>query len=134
MDEIFCLDHFFSEDEMKQIELAVSLKEPGEDRWPPHGPFANKLSVNYIILNNDKTLVLQLTDKLSKIMPDNFHIISLTRVKLFLPWDIHSDYYKKECRVDHVPYYNFLIPLDDVDSQTIIFNQFTKFIRRYPPS
>jgi hypothetical protein len=58
-------------------------------------------------------------------MPDNFHIISLTRVKLFLPWDIHSDYYKKECRVDHVPYYNFLIPLDDVDSQTIIFNQFT---------
>jgi hypothetical protein len=126
MDEIFCIDHFFSESDMAQIERSISLKEPGEDVVVLHGPFADKLIANYIVLKDDKELISSLTDKISKALPDKFNIISLTRVKLFLPWDIHSDYYKNECRDGHLPYYNFLIPLDDVNSSTVIFNQTTE--------
>jgi hypothetical protein len=125
MDEIFCIDNFFSNNEMSQIEASVSLREPGEDSVVPHGPFANKLISNYIILKEDKALVSLLTDKISKVLFTKFNIISLTRVKLFLPWDIHSDYYINECQNSYLPHYNFLVPLDDVDSRTVIFNQTT---------
>jgi hypothetical protein len=125
MDEIFCIDDFFSESDMAQIESSVRLGEPGKDVVVPHGPFAGKLISNYIFLKDDKILISALTDKISKVLPDHFNIISLTRVKLFLPWDIHSDYFKNECRDNHLPYYNFLIPLDDVNSRTVIFDQTT---------
>lgn len=125
MDEIFCLDNFFSAEEMSDIDKAIALEEPGKDHVTTHGPFANKLISNYIVLKNNKELMLRLTDRISQVMPDKFNIISATRVKLFFPWDIHSDYFKKECSNNHLPYYNFLIPLDDVDSRTVIFNQIT---------
>jgi hypothetical protein len=110
---------------MSQIDSLVTTREPGKDMILPYGPFANKLIANYVGLKDDIQLMLMLTDKISKIMPNKFNIISLNRVKLFFPWDIHSDYYKNECSSGHEPYYNFIIPLDDFNSRTVIFDQTT---------
>lgn len=53
--------------------------------------------------------------------------------QLYLPWDIHCDLtrqdieeknvYTVEDRDNYVPFYNVLIPLHDVDSRTIVFDQ-----------
>ena len=124
VDEIFCLDNFFSESDMDQIDLEITRNQPGRDYVVNHGPFNGKLISNYIILTN-KLLLSQITDKISTVMPDKFNLVSITRVKLFFPWDVHSDYFKNECSLENIPYYNFLIPLDDVNSRTIVFDQHT---------
>lgn len=127
MEEIFCLDNFFSENEMAEFDSAVALNEPGFNYHASTGPFVNNLIANYVSLDHDLELISKLTKKISSVMPDTFNILNIVRVKLFLPWDIHSDYYIAECHPGYVPYYNFLLPLDNVESRTIVFDQATDY-------
>lgn len=121
--EIFCIDNFFSEDDMLRIEKSINERLPGADIVVSHGPFANQLIANFVILTQDSELISWIQQKISCTVPCKFDIETMTRVKLYLPWDIHSDYYVEECKTGHLPYYNFLIPLDTVQSRTIIFDQ-----------
>lgn len=125
MDEIFCIDDFFSDSDMNQIQQSISLKEPGRDYLVPHGPFAGKLIANYVKIIDDTQVISDLTKKISTVMSHKFNIISADRVKLFFPWDIHSDYFQRDCTKEHKPYYNFLIPLDNVESRTVVFDQYS---------
>jgi hypothetical protein len=129
VNEIFCYDNYFSDEDMAVIEEAVVKNLPGEDGIHPYGPFANQLMVHYVNLFNknlkNTDLKQWFTTKLSPVFSKEFTIGSATRIKLFLPWDIHNDYYPDRCEDNSEPYYNILIPFDDVPSRTIIFDQFS---------
>lgn len=124
-EEIFCYDNFFSNEELISIEKIIDSKLPGQDAIHPYGPFSNQLIANYIELEEEVLKLSWFKEKISSTVARPFEIVSVTRVKLFLPWDIHSDYFLNECHADHYPYYNFLIPLEAAPSRTIIFDQTT---------
>jgi len=51
-------------------------------------------------------------------------VLELSYVRLYLPWDIHCDMKRKNViDIESDPFYNVLVPLHDVDSRTIIFDQ-----------
>ena len=122
--ECFAIDNFFSEEEVQTIEKTIADNEPGKDFIVPNGPWAGKLTANYVNLINTN-LVQYFTDKLKSVLPCSFNIVGVQRIKLFLPWDVHSDFYMNEISEGYVPYYNLLIPLDNIPSRTIIFDQTT---------
>jgi len=125
MKECFCIDHFFSVGEMNLLEQLILKNGNEEANIADEGPFAGKLIVAYVPLSGDNNIKSFLYEKLLNTLPKKFIIGQVTRVKLYLPWDIHSDYYTKQVPEGYVPYYNLLIPLDDVESRTIVFDQFT---------
>ena len=126
MKEIVCIENFFQESELENIELIIKQHAPGKDFIVPHGPFAGKLISNTTCLLHDKQLSQNLENKISAVVPEQFNIVKLIAIKLFFPWDVHSDYYIKECNNHSLPYYNFIVPLHNVNSRTIIFNEYTK--------
>jgi len=123
-EECFCIDNFLSEEELANVEKTIVTNESGRDFVVPNGPWAGKLTANYVNLI-DTDLVDYFNSKLADVMPRTFNIVGLQRIKLFLPWDVHSDVYMNEISKGHEPYYNLLIPLDNVLSRTIIFDQTT---------
>lgn len=124
-DDFIEIDAFFTESDLSRFETVIAGLGPGVDRVVPHGPFANQLITNYLDLFVDPDL----RDWVQRFMEDLFQspvsVESITRIKLFLPWDIHADFYLERCRPGFQPYYNFLIPLEDIDSATVIFDQYT---------
>lgn len=124
-EEIFCIDHFFNVTDLSYINQHLNYLGPGNDYVNHEGPFKDQLIANYINLTTDSDLMLWLQAKLAGTIAKPFIINTAIRVKLYLPWDIHSDYYIKHCSEGNLPYYNFLIPLDDFESRTIIFDQYT---------
>ena len=125
MDDCFSYENFFSKEDLDRIENSVQNREPGVDQVMPYGPFANKLIANSIPLNDDAELIAWLHQKIAPTVDQEFVINRIFRVKLFLPWDVHCDFYQSQCLPGHIPYYCFLIPLNNVQSRTIIFDQCT---------
>lgn len=125
MTEIFCRDNFFTDHDIKYINQVIAAKEPGQDARHSYGRFPNQLLANYINLINDSEFINWMTNRIQIIFDRDIQIQTAIRVKLYLPWDIHSDFFLDQCSTGYCPYYNCLIPLDNVPSQTIIFNQTT---------
>lgn len=125
MDDCISYDNFFSEEDLARIEESVSRRGPGTDQIFSYGPFADQLIANSIQLNGDHELIAWLHDRIATTVDRPFVINKIIRVRLFLPWDIHCDFYQDQCQPDHRPYYCFLAPLDNVQSRTIIFDQET---------
>ena len=75
----------------------------------------------------------QVIGKIIKFFNQNIIIREISYTQLFLPWDIHcdltkediegNDAYKSTNIAQYKPFYNVLIPLHDVDSKTIMFNE-----------
>jgi len=124
----FFIENFFSEDELSVYESAIQTREPGTDHVAPYGPFANQLISNYInFIDDEKSLNLTKLkfNSLFSNFETDYKISCLMRVKLFLPWDVHNDLHLKAVAHGFSPLYNFLIPLEDVQSRTIVFDQFS---------
>lgn len=125
----FSIENFFSNDDLLVYETAIKQHEPGVDRITPHGPFSNQLISNYVNFIDDYH-ALSLTKAKFNLLFDNFEsnykISCLMRVKLFLPWDVHNDLHLKSVAPGFRPLYNFLIPLEDVESRTIVFDQYSR--------
>jgi len=124
-DDFIELENFFSSQDLEKFEKAIAELEPGVDHVVAHGPFANQLITNYINLLPNPAIKKWVYDFMRQLMGQDISIGSIVRIKLFLPWDIHADYYAERCESGYQPYYNFLIPLEDIDSATIIFDQTT---------
>lgn len=126
--DIICIDNFFTDEELQLCEeraLSVKLTQAR----PSYGVFPNQLIADYKSLDSDQDVIKMYTDRLNKLFdcyPGQLNVSCCTLVTLYLPWDIHSDLH-----LDMIPLgfhygYNFLIPLKDVESRTIIFNQWSE--------
>lgn len=124
-DDFIELENFFSDQDLQKFEKASAELEPGFDHIFPHGAFANQCVANYINLLPNLAVKNWVYDFIHQLLGPDVSIANLTKIKLFLPFDIHADWYSERCEPGHQPYYNFLIPLEDIDSSTIIFDQTT---------
>jgi hypothetical protein len=126
MNEYFCIDNFFSVDEMNHFDHLIADHGVDYDFVSKAGPFAGKLIANFMDLTDHNEIQVLIRSKISTVLSKEFSLGKIYRTKLFFPWDIHSDHFVNECSGGQVPYYNFLIPLEDVESRTILFDQFTE--------
>jgi hypothetical protein len=62
-------------------------------------------------------------DKLTTLFDHPVSWAEIVFSQLHLPWDIHCDYARNNS--SKTPSFNLLIPLHDVDSRTILFNETT---------
>lgn len=131
MKQYFVIDNFFSDKELSIFEKAIEHNSPGNDNIPKWGPFANQLVANYVEILDDLDSVNLVKTKFSQTLSDvfdkdfdkNYNISCLMRVRLFLPWDVHNDLPISSIDSKYKPLYNMLVPLHDVDSRTILFEQ-----------
>lgn len=128
MKQLFSINNYFSDLDLSVYEAAIEKYSPGVNNTPDSGPFANQLISNYINIIADEDS-LELTKSKFSALFDNFEknykISCLARVELFLPWDIHNDLHLHKCAPGFRPLYNFLVPLADVQSRTIVFDQYS---------
>jgi hypothetical protein len=125
MDKIFCIDNFFDKDGLRDIELQISTAGKEEDFIATSGPFPGKLISKFVDLKTSEN-IKWFEDCLQPTVEQKLYINSLSLAKLYYPWDVHTDFYRNHCTsADREPYYNFLIPLADCQSRTIIFDQWS---------
>lgn len=130
-DEIILKYDFLNHDEMNFLSNVLSSKGTGNESVMPHGPFAGTIVANYINLLDDKEIIKLIDKKLKSIFECEFIFTSLSRVKLYRPWDIHADYFLNQNAEGYKPFYNCLLSLDDVESRTIIFDQYAEIVNDF---
>lgn len=124
--DIIYIADFFNGKELEEIEKIINSL-PNQDVIPSYGPFENQLLANFVELKNSNKVMELLIDKIKPLIPcKQFSISRATRTKLFLPWDIHNDLRLEEVEEGYTPWYNFLISLEDVESRTILFDQWSE--------
>lgn len=124
--DIIELENFFCDTDLERFNISAAKFGAGFDSVVKHGPFADHKIANYVDLITDIDLVSALTARFQDLMGNATIISTLAKVTLFFPWDIHADFYLDRCTLGYTPYYNFLAPLEDVESRTIIFHQTTQ--------
>jgi len=120
------LDNFFSDEDLRPFDqIALDLDHTAIHNIPPHGRFANQLVAKIIDLSNNSVAFDVLDRKLGPLFGADKSIkySSILLTELCLPWDIHTDLYLERTAEGYKPFYNFLIPLHDVDSRTFVFEQ-----------
>ena len=119
------IDNFFTEDQLQLCENAASLAETTQSIYT-YGVFPNQLIAEYKQLNDNdavRDMFINIFANLFECEKSFLDISELTLVTLHLPWDIHNDLHKNKIKLGFRYGYNFLIPLEDVNSRTIIFEQ-----------
>lgn len=135
----YAIDNFFNLEFVECLHAELEKLSPGVEFWDKEGIFKGKHIATQRFIAPAETHSPCLSEALTKIC--NFFrrpvkIVEVDYVTLYLPWDIHCDL----IRTDSVdPFYNVLIPLHDVDSRTILFNEtsetadaFWKFKQTHP--
>ena len=125
MDDIILKENFFSNELIDRLNTDLENLSDGIDFIDTNGIWTGQLIANQRrLLRNDvyNTSVKEVIDMILPEFDQKAFIAELSYVKLYLPWDIHTDAHRKQSFVDK-PYYNVLIPLHSVDSRTIIFNE-----------
>ena len=122
MTDIFCIENYFSETELTFIE---SFTGTPNDLIPDVGPYAGRVLATYTNLLQNSALIEFFQSKLETVLKLPFQINSVTQVDLYLPWDLHNDLMLEQCSTGYIPYYNILIPLANVHSRTIVFDQYS---------
>lgn len=129
LDSTLVIDNFFSDKDLQPFDLAADqIDTNATNVIIPHGPFANKLITRFVDLRDNSAAVDTLRKKIDPLFDTRSPIFytDFTLIELFFPWDVHSDLYLERTIEGYKPYYNFLIPLHDVDSRTFIFDQFSE--------
>lgn len=126
--DILCIDNYFSENQLCLCEKNLAHLEPVQ-AIHSYGVFPNQLIAEFKHLVYDQEIMDMMYSSFSKLFDCDRNIIDIPSVyvtKLFLPWDVHNDlcldYVKDGFRYG----FNFLIPLHDVNSRTIIFDQWSE--------
>ena len=119
------IDNFFTEDQLQLCEKVASLAETAQSIYP-YGVFPNQLIAEFKQLHDDEVVRNMFIDIFANLLEcekSNFDFSAITLVSLYLPWDIHNDLHKNKIKPGFRHGWNFLIPLEDVNSRTIIFEQ-----------
>jgi hypothetical protein len=109
-------------EELKQL-------TPGEQWVDQHGVFKGKLVAEQRYLTDDDAVPLtrQVIEDIKAQFDEPTKAIEIDYVTLHLPWDIHNDLNlasdDRDYHDSENPFYNILVPLHDVDSRTVIFDQ-----------
>lgn len=120
--QIFEIENFLTADELVQVTAAA-------DQWTAVSHYANggkfpkgSLIANQAVKAWDESdpAVDILKPKLHHLLGD-CHVSELVLQELFLPWDVHTDYVRATNQGQ--PYYSVIIPLNNSDSRTILFDQ-----------
>ena len=122
LDDAFVIENFFGLKLIADLWQELEQFPAGEDFVDQHGIFKGQLIANQTFIDSNKAGIC-LTEILKKVrdhlgIPVTWREIDF--VKLYLPWDIHCDLVRSDA---DRPFYNALIPLHDVDSRTVIFNE-----------
>ena len=121
MDDVFVLENFFDDallDGAKSEMLAAGKHVDFVDKV---GVFKGKLISQQLKLEKlDTPCVSEMLSKIRQVFDQPVIFKEINYQILHLPWDIHSDWFESD---GSESYYNLLIPLEDADSRTIIFDQ-----------
>ena len=136
MHDIFVKEQYFNKEVLEQAWDECRSLNDGVDFVDPEGVFKGKLVVNQVYITHPGVAVTSLLNRTQLAFDIPTRIVEASYITLYLPWDIHSDYIR---RGSTKPFFNALIPLHDVDSRTIIFdqvsteyNQFWKYKQENP--
>lgn len=124
--DLIVIDNFLCEQELEVIEK--SIQKLSDKEIPlrfPWGPFANQLISTKIQLHNESEVMSLLHQRICPLFDVETKIQNCSQQTLYLPWDVHTDYYQNFSSTGWKPYYNILVSLEDIDSTTIIFDQVT---------
>jgi hypothetical protein len=124
MDDVFVLENFFDHALIDTAWTELKSAGPQVDFIDKHGVFKGQLISQQLHLEHITDIGTPAMSVILKMIKEEFkEPILFRRVNyqtLHLPWDIHSDWTEAD---KSESYYNLLIPLHDVDSRTIIFDQ-----------
>lgn len=125
VDDLIWKEAVFSSEEIQEL-LSISDKIGyhdvyGEDKHL----FGKQLMISVANFPLDDEFAKWLKNKLQNYFTKDFIFHSMAMFKLYKPWDVHADWVRTNIQTGYVPYYNILISLDNVDSQTIVFDQYT---------
>lgn len=127
MDDIIVKDNFFDLQTINEIFDQCQRLTNGEEFIDIGGIFKGSLIAWQSQLLNSNIAINGLDhvlDKTLELFKNTVKIVELSYVRLYLPWDIHCDMKRKNTiNEESDPFYNVLIPLHDIDSRTIIFDQ-----------
>lgn len=121
--EFFCVDDFFSQDMVAKV-LAECQQQPCDDFIDKEGVWKGRLITQQRKMTHEWQELPYLTDMLGMVTDAfkrkdlQWHYVNFQL--LYLPWDIHSDWEQTDSRVT---YYNLVMPLEDANSHTILFDQ-----------
>jgi len=125
MDDIIFKENFFSKELMERLNHDLESLSSGSNFVDPAGIWVGQLIANQRRLVRNEVFDTSVKEVIDLILPEfdlGAFIAELSYVKLYLPWDIHTDSNRQQSFTQR-PYYNVLIPLHSVDSRTIIFNE-----------
>lgn len=116
------VEDFFNKNFIANLWQEVISLGKGEDFIDQYGVFKGRLisCQKFISPENVNPLLESVLDQLRKFFVVPIVFREIVYSTLYLPWDIHCDLVRTDS--DH-PFYNVLIPLHDVNSRTVIFNQ-----------
>jgi len=120
-DDIIVKDNFFELTTVNHVFDYCQSLPNGKDFIDNVGIFKGLRIARQLRLHDlsDKNLSYILNKTLS-VFNNVAEITQVAYVQLYLPWDIHCDLIRQDSTS---PFYNVLIPLQDADSSTIVFNQ-----------
>jgi len=145
-DDIVVKDDFFDKELISQLwKECLDNDHKGEDFvdhhgiWKGHRVSRQQFIRRYDDLNNHNNnynfspAVKEIENIVLNEFEDGVFIREMTFQQLYLPWDIHCDLTREDiaqnnaCKShgieNYTPFYNVLIPLHDVDSRTMVFQQ-----------
>ena len=124
MDDVFVIEDFFDLDLIDRAWAELRAAGTQEDFIDKQGIFKGQLISQQLHINHiDDMGTPAMSEILSKVRAIFDVPVTFRRVNyqtLHLPWDIHSDWTEADRSES---FYNILIPLHDVQSRTIIFDQ-----------
>ena len=121
MKDIYELDHWVTADEIQQV-IAITDEWEKVPYIAKEGKFPNQLiaTQSWHKWNSTDALGQLLGKKMTDVIGTH-QVIEVNCVELYLPWDIHCDYIRKDKY--RVPYYSLLLPLESCTSRTVFFDQ-----------
>ena len=121
MDDVFIIEDFFDAELLDGVKQEMLSSGEFEEVIDPVGVFKGQLIVQQLKLASlDTPCMIEMLDKIKQVFDQPVIFKEINYQILNLPWDIHSDWFESD---GSESYYNLLIPLEDVDSRTIIFDQ-----------
>lgn len=120
--DVFVFDNFFSQTLINQL-WTECLAAPGVvDFVDHHGIFKGNLIAKQTTVGvNQGPALVQVLSQIAPLFDHKILWSEIVFSQLHLPWDIHCDLLRKHS--SKPPLFNLLVPLQDVDSRTILFNE-----------